>query len=348
MKNIEDITVKDSISILEVMKIIDESSKQIAIVVDENNKLLGTISDGDIRRALLKNIPLTESVKEIYFKTPTVASINDSREEIINICKVKKIHQIPIVDSKGNLVGLEILDELISKEKKLNKVILMVGGLGTRLQPLTENIPKPMLEVGNKPILQTIVEKFAEYGYLNIVMCINYKSHVIKDYFGDGTEFGVNIEYVSEKDRMGTAGALSLLKDKPQESFFVMNGDLLTNVNFEHLHDFHTSNNSIGTMCVRDYDFQVPFGVVSIKDTKILSIDEKPKHKFFVNAGIYMFDPEILEYIPKNEFYDMPTLFKKLIDKNKKVISFPLREYWLDVGRIEEYEKANLEYPKEF
>ena len=348
MKNIEDITVKDSISILEVMKIIDESSKQIAIVIDENNKLLGTISDGDIRRALLKNIPLTESVKEIYFKTPTVASINDSREEIINICKVKKIHQIPIVDSKGNLVGLEILDELISKEKKLNKVVLMVGGLGTRLQPLTENIPKPMLEVGNKPILQTIVEKFAEYGYLNIVMCINYKSHVIKDYFGDGAEFGVNIEYVSEKDRMGTAGALSLLKDKPQEPFFVMNGDLLTNANFEHLHDFHISNNSIGTMCVRDYDFQVPFGVVSIKDTKILSIDEKPKHKFFVNAGIYMFDPEILEYIPKNEFYDMPTLFKKLIDKNKKVISFPLREYWLDVGRIEEYEKANLEYPKEF
>ena len=348
MKNIEDITVKDSISILEVMKIIDESSKQIAIVIDENNKLLGTISDGDIRRALLKNIPLTESVKEIYFKTPTVASINDSREEIINICKVKKIHQIPIVDSKGNLVGLEILDELISKEKKLNKVVLMVGGLGTRLQPLTENIPKPMLEVGNKPILQTIVEKFAEYGYLNIVMCINYKSHVIKDYFGDGAEFGVNIEYVSEKDRMGTAGALSLLKDKPQEPFFVMNGDLLTNANFEHLHNFHISNNSIGTMCVRDYDFQVPFGVVSIKDTKILSIDEKPKHKFFVNAGIYMFDPEILEYIPKNEFYDMPTLFKKLIDKNKKVISFPLREYWLDVGRIEEYEKANLEYPKEF
>ena len=348
MKNIKNIVVKESISILEVMKIIDESSKQIAIVIDENNKLLGTISDGDIRRALLRNIPLTESVKEIYFKTPTVASINDSREEIINICKVKKIHQIPIVDSKGNLVGLEILDELISKEKKLNKVILMVGGLGTRLQPLTENIPKPMLEVGNKPILQTIVEKFAEYGYLDIVMCINYKSHVIKDYFGDGAEFGVNIEYVSEKDRMGTAGALSLLKDKPQESFFVMNGDLLTNVNFEHLHDFHTSNNSIGTMCVRDYDFQVPFGVVSIKDTKILSIDEKPKHKFFVNAGIYMFDPEILEYIPKNEFYDMPTLFKKLIDKNKKVISFPLREYWLDVGRIEEYEKANLEYPKEF
>ena len=348
MKNIKDIIVSESISILEVLKIIDKSSKQIAIVVDKNNKLLGTISDGDIRRAILKNIPLTESVKKVYFKNPTVVSINDSKQEIINICKVKKIHQVPIVDANGNLVGLEILDELITKEKKLNKVILMVGGLGTRLQPLTENTPKPMLEVGNKPILQTIVEKFVEYGYTNIVMCINYKSHVIKDFFGDGSGFGVDIEYVSEEQRMGTAGALSLLSDKTTEPFFVMNGDLLTNINFEHLHDFHLSNNSVGTMCVRDYDLQVPFGVVSIKNTKILSIDEKPVQKFFVNAGIYMLNPEVLDLIPHNEFYDMPTLFNKLISENKKVISFPLREYWLDVGQIEEYERANQEYHKEF
>ena len=346
MKNIEDIIVKESISILEVLKIIDKSSKQIAIVVDKNNKLLGTISDGDIRRALLKNISLTESVKNIYFQTPTIASINDSREQIINICKLKKIHQIPIVDAKGNLIGLEILDELISKKKKLNKVILMVGGRGTRLQPLTKKTPKPMLEVGNKPILQTIVEKFVEYGYSNIVMCTNYKSQVIKDYFGDGTKFGVSIEYISEEERMGTAGALSLLKEKITEPFFVMNGDLLTNVNFEHLHDFHISNNSLATMCVRDYEFQVPFGVVNIKNTKILSINEKPLQKFFVNAGIYMFNPEVLDFIPKKKFYDMPTLFKKLIDK--QVISFPIREYWLDVGQIEEFEKANQEYHKEF
>lgn len=348
MKNIKDIIVKESISILEVLKIIDKSSKQIAIVVDDNDKLLGTISDGDIRRALLKNIPLTESVKKIYFRNPTVASINDSKEEIINICKLKKIHQIPIVDAKDNLVGLEILDELITKEKKLNKVILMVGGLGTRLQPLTENTPKPMLEVGNKPILQTIVEKFAEYGYTNIVMCINYKAHVIKDFFGDGAQFGVSINYITEEKRMGTAGALSLLNHKMKEPFFVMNGDLLTNINFEHLHDFHLSNNSVGTMCVRDYDLQVPFGVVSTENTKILSIDEKPVQKFFVNAGIYMLNPEVLDYIPQNKFYDMPTLFNKLISENEKVISFPLREYWLDVGQIDEFEKAKKEYHKEF
>lgn len=348
MKNVEDIIVRESTSILEVLQIIDKSSKQLAIVVDENKKLLGTISDGDIRRAILKNISLSESVKNIYFKNPTVASINNSKEEIISICRTKKIHQIPIVDDKDNLIGLEILDELISKEQKSNKVVLMVGGLGTRLRPLTENTPKPMLQVGNKPILQTIVEKFAEYGYTNITMCVNYKSHVIQEYFGDGSEFGVNIEYVLEKQRMGTAGALSLLSKKPTEPFFVMNGDLLTNVNFEHLHDFHISNNAIGTMCVREYDFQVPYGVVNIDNSKIISIEEKPIHKFFVSAGIYMLSPEVLKYIPQNQFYDMPALFEKLIFEDKNIISFPLREYWLDIGQIEEYKRANKEYGEVF
>ncbi|BAK72689.1 nucleotidyltransferase family protein [Arcobacter sp. L] len=348
MKNIEDIIVKESTSILEVLQIIDKSSKQLAIVVDDNKRLLGTISDGDIRRALLNNISLNESVKDIYFKTPTIATINHSKEEIINICRMKKIHQIPIVDNYGNLIGLEILDELISKENKINKVILMVGGLGTRLRPLTENTPKPMLKVGNKPILQTIVEKFAEYGYTNIIMCVNYKSHMIQDYFGDGKEFGVNIEYVLENQRMGTAGALSLLREKPTEPFFVMNGDLLTNVNFEHLHNYHLSNNSLGTMCVREYDFQVPYGVVNISNSKITSIEEKPTHKFFVSAGIYMLSSEVLDYIPENQFYDMPTLFEKIISENKNAISFPLREYWLDIGRIEEYKKANEEYDEVF
>ena len=348
MKNIEDIIVKESTSILEVLQIIDKSSKQLAIVVDDNKRLLGTISDGDIRRALLNNISLNESVKDIYFKTPTVANINNSKEEIINICRVKKIHQIPIVDDNGNLIGIEILDELIKPKDKTNKVILMVGGLGTRLRPLTETTPKPMLKVGNKPILQTIVEKFAEYGYTNIIMCVNYKSHIIQDYFKDGSDFGVNIEYILENQRMGTAGALSLLKEKPNEPFFVMNGDLLTNVNFEHLHNYHIATNSIGTMCVREYDFQVPYGVVNIKDSKIASIEEKPTHKFFVSAGIYMLSSEVLNYIPENQFYDMPTLFEKIISEGKNAISFPLREYWLDIGKMEEYKKANDEYSEIF
>ena len=348
MNNFEDIIVKESTSILEVLRIIDKSSKQIAIVVDENKKLLGTISDGDIRRAILKNISLEESVKKIYSKTPIVANINNSKEEILNICRSKKIHQIPIIDDKDNLIGLEILDELISKDIKLNKVILMVGGLGTRLRPLTENIPKPMLKVGNKPILQTIVEKFSYYGYKNIVMCVNYKLNIIQDYFGDGSKFGVNIDYILEDKRMGTAGGLGLIDEKPTEPFFVMNADLLTNVNFEHLHDFHITNNSMGTMCVQYYDFKVPYGVVNVENTKIMSVKEKPTQKYFVNAGIYMLSPDCLKYIPHNQFYDMPTLFEKLISENENVISFPLREYWLDIGHIEEYEKANEEYDEVF
>jgi len=348
MKNIDNIKLHINSTIKEALAIIDNGGLQIALIVDENDKLLGTLTDGDIRRGLLKGLDLNSFIESIIFKTPTVANVSDTKETILNLALSKKLHQIPIVDDNRKIIGLIEIEELIRPKTKTNKVVLMVGGLGTRLRPLTEHTPKPMLKVGNKPILQTIVEKFAEYGYTNIVMCVNYKSHIIQDYFGDGKEFGVNIEYIFEEQRMGTAGALSLLKEKPTESFFVMNGDLLTNINFEHLHDYHCSNNAIASMCVRDYDFQVPYGVVNIQDGKILSIEEKPIQKFFVSAGIYLLSPEVLKYIPQNEFYDMPTLFEKLIGLNKNTISFPLREYWLDIGRIEEYHKANDEYDEVF
>ena len=350
MKNIEDIVVSKSTSLKEALKIIDKSSKQICLVLDDSRKLLGTISDGDIRRALLNNISLDDTVESIYFENPTVVNVNDSKETILNICKIKKIHQIPVVDNDNNIVGLEILDELIGSSTKSNKVVLMVGGLGSRLRPLTETTPKPMLPVGGKPILQTIVEKFVSYGFVNIVMCIGYKSQIIQDYFKDGSKLGAKIEYVLEDQRMGTAGALSLLNEeqKPKEPFFVMNGDLLTNVNFEHLLEFHIQNYSKATMCVREYDFQVPYGVVKLENGKIKEIQEKPMHKFFVSAGIYMLDVSCLKLVPDNKFYDMPTLFEKLIQMNKNIVSFPLREYWLDIGRIEEYEKANREYHEVF
>jgi dTDP-glucose pyrophosphorylase len=348
MKNIQNIKLTIDATIKESLQIIDGGAMQIALIVDENDKLLGTLTDGDIRRGLLKGLDLNSSIESIIFTTPTIAKISDTKEEILKLALSKKLHQIPIVDNDGKILGIQEIEELIKPKDKTNKVVLMVGGLGTRLRPLTEHTPKPMLKVGNKPILQTIVEKFAEYGYTNIVMCVNYKSHIIQDYFGDGREFGVNIEYILEEQRMGTAGALSLLKEKPTEPFFVMNGDLLTNVNFEHLHNYHLGYNSLATMCVREYDFQVPYGVVNIKDGKILTIEEKPTHKFFVSAGIYMLSPEVLEHIPQNQFYDMPTLFEKIISENRNAISFPLREYWLDIGRIEEYKKANEEYDEVF
>jgi NDP-sugar pyrophosphorylase family protein len=220
----------------------------------------------------------------------------------------------------------------------------MAGGLGTRLRPLTDDIPKPLLKVGNKPILETIIRNFAEHGFVNITISLNYKGDMIKDYFGDGSDFGVNIDYVEENKRLGTAGALSLLKENPHEPFFVMNGDLLTDVNFSHLLDFHSFGNSTATMCVREYEYQVPYGVIQTKDSDITSIVEKPIQKFFVNAGIYVLSPSVFNDIPENEFFDMPTLFNILIEKQKKVSSFPIHEYWLDIGRMSDFEQAQSEY----
>ena len=348
MKNIKNIKLKQNATIKEALGIIDSGAMQIALVVDDNDKLLGTLTDGDIRRGILRGLDLDSSIETIVFKEPAIAKISSTKEEILKIALSKKLHQIPIVDDNGIVLDLKEIEELVEPKIKTSRVILMVGGLGTRLRPLTQDTPKPMLKVGNKPILQTIVEKFAEYGFVNITMCVNFNASIIRDYFGDGKEFGVNIDYVLEEKRMGTAGALSLLKERPSEPFFVMNGDLLTNVNFEHIFNYHMINKATATMCVREYDYEVPYGVVKMNDNKITAIAEKPVQKFFVSAGIYMLSPEILDLIPKNEFYDMPALFEKLIKLSKNVISFPIREYWLDIGRMEEYQRANEEYKEVF
>ena len=344
MMNLEKLKLTKDSTVKEALKIIDNGAIKIALVMSEGGKLIGTLTDGDIRRGILNGRSLEDNIESLYCDNPITVKAHQSKTEIIKICNEHKISQVPVIDQNEYVVTIEVLDDLLIPPKYKNKVILMVGGLGTRLMPLTESTPKPMLLVGNKPILQTIVETFASYGFSNITMCVNYKSHVIQDFFGDGSGFGVNIDYLTEEKRLGTAGALSLLSDAPETPFFVMNGDLLTNVNFEHLLEFHQSCNATATMCVREYDFQVPYGVVNINDGNITSIEEKPVQKFFVSAGIYMLEPSSLSHIPKNEFFDMPTLFTKLIELEEVTTSFPLREYWLDIGRIEEYEKANNEF----
>jgi NDP-sugar pyrophosphorylase family protein len=250
---------------------------------------------------------------------------------------------VPIVDEDQKVIDLFIIDDGLLKKQHENHVVLMVGGLGTRLRPLTENTPKPMLEVGGKPILETIVKRFVDSGFTNITMCLGYKSNVIQDYFRDGGSFGANIDYIVEEKRLGTAGALALLGKNLTNPFFVMNGDLLTNIDFEKMLDFHVEHKSKATMCVREYDIEVPYGVVNLVNENIISIEEKPNHSFFVNAGIYLLESDCIDLIPDNEFYDMPTLFGELIAAKEKIVPFPLQEYWLDIGRISDYEKANLD-----
>lgn len=344
----KNILLKKSSSIKEALGVIDKGALCIAIILDEDERVIGTLTDGDIRRGLLNGLSLDADISTIYFKEPVLANINDSKDSIIQKAIRKQIYQIPIIDNDGKLVKIEDLANLLKTQTRTNRVILMAGGLGTRLHPLTKEVPKPLLKVGNKPILETIIENFAKYGFIHITISVNYKADMIKEYFGDGSKLGVNIDYIEETQRLGTAGALSLIKNRPQEPFFVMNGDLLTNVNFENLLDFHVNEASVATMCVREYDYQVPYGVVETKGSNIVSIVEKPLHKFFVNAGIYILSPQVFEFIPKGEFYDMPTLFEELLKEELSTVSFLLHEYWLDIGRISDFERAQAEYEEVF
>jgi dTDP-glucose pyrophosphorylase len=348
MIDILQISLNVDSTIENALSVIDSGAVKIALVVDTDNKLLGTLSDGDIRRGLLRKKSLNETIEDVYFKNPTTTNKGASKEDLLRLCLVNGIAQVPIVDEDRKVIDIFIIDDGLQKKQHKNHVVLMVGGLGTRLRPLTENTPKPMLEVGGKPILETIVKRFVDNGFSNITMCLGYKSNVIQDCFQDGSGFGVNINYIVEEKRMGTAGALTLLTKKFNKPFFVMNGDLLTNINFEKMLDFHVENDSKATMCVREYDIEVPYGVVNMASENIISIEEKPIHNFFVNAGIYLLEPDCIDLIPDNEFYDMPTLFQELIATNEKIVSFPLQEYWLDIGRIADYERANIEYFSKF
>jgi dTDP-glucose pyrophosphorylase len=341
MINILKISLLTNSTISESLAVINSGAVKIALVVRKDNKLLGTLSDGDIRRALLRKKTLDDTIEDVYFKNPVTATKNSSKKDLLHLCLINQVSQVPIVDDDQNIMDLFVLDDVLLKRQYENNVYLMVGGMGMRLRPLTEKIPKPMLRIGDKPILQIIVEGLSKHGFTNITMCLGYKSNVIQDFFQDGSRFGVSIDYIIEDKRMGTAGALTLIKKRPNKSFFVMNGDLLTNVNFEQILDFHESNNSKATMCVRKYDIEVPYGVVSMDEENICSIQEKPTHSFFVNAGIYLLKSECIDLIPENKYYDMPLLFQELINSKEKVASFPLREYWLDIGHIDQYKQAN-------
>lgn len=344
MKKIDKIKLSKDATIREAFVVIEDGAMKVALVVDEDNRLVGTVTDGDIRRGMLDGMSIDDSIESIIFRTPTVCRVTDSKESIIQTAIKRKFYQIPIVDDEDRLVGIEEIDELVKSPRRSNRVVLMAGGLGKRLGELTQSTPKPMLHVGNKPILETIIENFAKHGFTNIILSVNHLSYVISDYFGDGSDFGVSIEYVHEAKRMGTAGSLGLMRKSLTEPFFVMNSDLLTNINYEHLHDYHIAHNAVGTMGVREYDFQVPYGVVNINNGNISSIDEKPIHKFFVSAGVYMISPEVLDFIPNDQFFDMPSLFEKMIGSEMKTISFPIREYWLDIGRLNDFKKANDDY----
>ncbi|MEW6055177.1 MAG: nucleotidyltransferase family protein [Bdellovibrionota bacterium] len=348
MKNWRDALVRTDSTVRDVIQNLNTSRIQIALVVDSNETLLGTVVDGDIRRAILKGIPLESNISAIMNKSPKTARTQETREEILAKMKKTKLRHFPIVDEKGRVVGLELLEELMLPAQKNNEVVIMAGGMGSRLGELTAERPKPLLNVGNKPLLETILLSFKQQGFFKFSISVHYKADMIEDHFRDGSDLGVQIKYLREDQKLGTAGALGLIEEKPHLPFVVMNGDLLTKVNFERLLETHEEQKAALTMCVREYDLQVPYGVVRLENQKVVGIDEKPVQRFFVNAGIYVLDPSVLEFIPKNQSLDMPALVETLIKSRLKTVAFPVTEYWLDIGRHSDLERAKDEFLGEF
>lgn len=348
MTSWQDILIPVSTSVLKAMEILDKTGLQALVVVNDQRHLLGIITDGDFRRGILTGIPLQDSVARIMNPNPTTVSVDDDAPTILSLMKNKSMHQIPVLDNQNRVVRVEFMGTLLNPEKRENVVVLMAGGLGERLRPLTDDCPKPLLKIGDKPILETIINHFVDFGFEKFYLAVNYKGEMLKDYFDDGSRFGVQIRYVDENKPLGTAGALGLIPDEITRPMIVMNGDLLTKVNFNRLLDSHHDSKAVATMCVREYDFRVPYGVVNMDNGQITSIDEKPVQHFFVNAGIYVLNPECMSLIPKDTYFDMPALFEALAAQKKSVTGFPVREYWLDIGKMDDFEKANGDYVKNF
>jgi dTDP-glucose pyrophosphorylase len=336
------------VKIHEAIEIIDRNSLQIAVVASEEGILLGTVTDGDIRRGILKGISLNDPVSQIMNPHPvTIPKLND-RKSILNILKANKVRHLPVVDDARHIIDIERLDELLTESHSGNWVVVMAGGLGERLQPLTNDCPKPMLNIGKKPVLETIMEQFVRQGFSRFCFSVNYKSDQIKNYFGDGSKWGTEIHYIDETNRMGTAGSLGLFPFETTEPILVINGDILTKLSFEQMVGFHLEHQAKATIAVTTYDYQVPYGVIKANRDRLVGFEEKPVYASFINGGIYVLNPEVLNYIPKNSYFDMNSLFESMLRNNEPVCIFPIREYWIDIGEIKDFYQASKDFKEVF
>jgi dTDP-glucose pyrophosphorylase len=341
-----EVQVRFDAPIIRAIEIIDRSDAKIALVVDEAGKMVGSLTDGDVRRGLLKGFTVQSPVGEIMHANPQVMPAHSSKQQILDGMLLTEVKQMPLIAADGTLVGIAIYDALTGfiATPRPNRVVIMAGGKGKRLLPITQDIPKPMVEVGGKPMLERIIQHFVRQGFSHFDIAVNYLSHVIEDYFGDGSKWECRIHYVREKEFLGTAGALSLIMPPPAEPFIVINGDIMTSVDFCGLLDYHTSCESMATVCARAHRVEVPFGVIQMKDNMMQAIVEKPVYEDLVSAGIYVLDPKALTYVPKNSVLDMPSLLQHLVQDNCKVAVFPMHEEWADVGRHDDLEQVKRNF----
>lgn len=339
----KNIAIAPDSSIRDALILLDKEALRIAMVVDATDQLLGVLTDGDIRRGLLRNCTLQSPVSDVMNPNPLTAELGTPRRDLLKLMTRKKLLSIPLLKD-GKVVGLETLQTAEDAVLYDNPVFLMAGGFGSRLKPLTDACPKPMLKVGDKPILEIVLNSFIRAGFHNFYISLHYMPEQIQAYFGDGSRWNVSISYIYEQEPLGTGGALGLLPDTlPDLPLILMNGDLLTTIDFEQLLQFHTKQKADATMCVRDYEYQIPFGVINGEGNKVTGMVEKPIQRLFVNAGIYVVSPKVRKQVKANQRIDMPTLLEQNIEQQNAVLMFPIHEYWLDIGRIDDYQRAQID-----
>jgi len=348
MKNWERTLIGPNTALREALIRIDGAGAQMALVVDAQRRLLGTLSDGDVRRGLIRGMNLSDPVESAMYRTPTTAAAGEAREVILSMMRRLGLHQVPLVNEQGTVVGLEVVDDFLVPGARDNWVVVMAGGRGTRLGELTETTPKPMLKVGNQPLLETILQTYLDQGFHRFYLAVNYKAEMIEQYFGDGRKLGAEVRYLREQRKMGTAGALSLLPERPSIPLLVANGDLLVKLDYAEMLDSHSTTRAAATMAVREYEFQIPYGVIREQDGSVQGIEEKPIYRSLVSAGIYVLSPEALDLVPSDTQFDMPMLFEELIARRMRTHCHRVQGYWIDVGRKSDYEKANSDFPSAF
>jgi dTDP-glucose pyrophosphorylase len=347
--DVEKLVIGRGATVRQAMTCIDTNVRAIALVVDDAGRLVDTVTDGDVRRGMLAGVKLDAPVADLLSRKPTgeaprpvTAAVGIDRAGLINLMRERKVLQVPLLDAAGRVADLAHLDDLLPAAVLPLQAMVMAGGLGMRLRPLTDDVPKPMLPVGDRPLLERIIGRLRDAGIGHVSITTHYKPEKIIEHFGDGEAFGVTIDYVQEGSPLGTAGALGLMQpsDVP---LLVINGDILTQADFRAMLAFHGEHEADLTVAVRQYDLQIAYGVVECDGPRVLRVTEKPVLNFFVNAGIYLLEPRVREFVRPGERLDMTDLVTRLLEAKRTVVSFPIREYWLDVGAHADYERAQRE-----
>lgn len=350
LKRYPGIVVSASATLRDAMAAMTKHRIGIVLVVDKARRLLGVAADIDIRKSLLRGASMDAPVSGAMNRKPVTVRAGLPDEEIASSFRLYPKAHIPVVDAKGRLSGLAAAEDYASlPPHRPNKVVIMAGGLGKRLGPLTQGTPKPMLPLGEKPILEVLLEQFKGFGFADFLFSVNHLAERIMDHFGDGKRWGVRIGYLREAKPLGTVGALSLIKGPLQDPVLVANGDILTKVDFGALLDFHKAEGAAATLCVKTHEVHIPYGIVEIDGYRLQSFVEKPTHRTFINAGIYVLEPKALTWLPRGKRFDMPQLLALIQKRRKKgVACFPIQEYWLDIGEHQAYRKAAGDYTEFF